>query len=109
MTEVLSLYTGSVFILLTSIFILICTCLCIFTLIWCNNKTDGRDDMEGNSLPCVEHELVECIDCMKVYGFYAEGVKLIDPCDDHERALVQYETDLKDCLKCNIIDRRYGF
>ena len=60
----------------------------------------------GNNLPCVEHDLMECVDCMKVYGFYAEGVKSINACNDHEREPYKYETDLKNCLKCTSIARR---
>ena len=68
-----------------------------------NSYKEGTWD---NDLPCVEHDFMECTDCMKVYGFYGKGVKLIDACDDHERTPYQYETDLMNCQKCNIIARR---
>ena len=58
-------------------------------------------------LPCVEHDILECPDCTRLYSFYGEAVMSIEACDNHEQAPYQYRTDINDCNKCSDIARRY--
>ena len=81
----------------------ICAIFTIWVYVW-GYTVFGRS-YDGN-LACVEHDVMECTDCMRNYAFFAEGVKLINACDDHEKAPYQYQTDLRNCRKCNIIARR---
>ena len=61
----------------------------------------------GN-LPCVEHDLKQCPDCMRTYGFFGHGLLSIEPCVDHELPPFQYKIDPNDCTECKHISRRYG-
>ena len=81
-------------------------CCCIDFFFPCLYCTCFKCAVSLDGKPCVEHELMECVDCMKIYGFYAKGVKSIKSCDDHERAPYQYETDLNSCQNCIGIIRR---
>ena len=64
-------------------------------------------DKDQQLYKCMEHNIKECLECMRFYGFYGVGLKQIDPCEDHEQAPFQYKTDPADCDKCSEIQRRY--
>ena len=50
------------------------------------------DGLYKGDLPCVEHDQKDCLDCIRVYSFFGEAIKLIKACDDHEQAPYQYKT-----------------
>ena len=60
---------------------------------------------EGD-LPCMEHGVEDCLECMQTYGFYGEG--LMRDCEDHGQAPFQYKSHINNCRRCSKISRRYS-
>ena len=79
-------------------------CLCVFFLFW-GFYVD--EDIES-ATECVKHDLDNCIDCTKLYGFYSEGYNPFEACEEHEeKKPYEYNVELKNCEKCKDIKLRY--
>ena len=65
------------------------------------------DELYERDLPCMEHDVKDCLECMQTYGFYGEGL-MRGPCKDHEQAPFQYKKDITQCGICSKISRRYS-
>ena len=69
----------------------------------------GSEDLSSLS-ECIEHSAKNCLECTKIYGFFAEDYKRIIPCKYHEnRKPYDYATEMIDCESCKDIAVRYSF
>ena len=65
----------------------------------------GKSIKIGSRVICIEHNLENCVECGRKYGFFAENVTPTDICKDHEKAPYKYSSDIKYCRPCQKIKR----
>ena len=57
---------------------------------------------------CPEHDLLDCYDCIEIYGFYVANYQEGEACEEHEdKKTFDFTTTTKDCIKCGTIDKRF--
>ena len=57
---------------------------------------------------CPEHQMLDCYDCIDMYGFYVPNYKEIEACEYHEdKNPFEFTKPIKGCDKCEIIDKRF--
>ena len=59
------------------------------------------------SQECPEHHLMDCYDCIEVYGFFVENFEEVEVCEFHEDVEpFEYTRSTSDCDKCERINKR---
>ena len=61
-----------------------------------------------SSSECIHHDMENCIDCIKMYGFCIERYMTFDACEEHDdQKPYNCTSDVQICLQCRKIPVRY--